>query len=207
MARDLARVFSLFLSGSNLDTLPAGGRTLRHRADRVRDPYLDDGAPPAEVVQIYFDSLAALEAAAGQVAGPAMAEAMQVHRFTVPEPWERTPARYCTYLVAYEGPAQDEALWLANYLEHHPPLMAKLPQIRELEIYTPVEWRCPAPLNRVRHLQRNKVAFDSAAALAAALDSPVRREMREDFARFPPYRGRVTHFAMTTDVAMLDVSP
>ncbi|HZD20911.1 MAG TPA: ethyl tert-butyl ether degradation protein EthD, partial [Burkholderiales bacterium] len=144
--------------------------------------------------------------AARRIGIAAEAEAMQVHRFAVPVPWERAPVRYCTYLVAYEGPAQDEALWLENYLEHHPPLMAKLPQIRELEIYTPVEWRCPAPLNRVRHLQRNKVAFDTAAALAEALDSAVRREMREDFARFPPYRGRVTHFAMTTDVAMLGVS-
>jgi hypothetical protein len=78
--------------------------------------------------------------------------------------------------------------------------MAKLPGIRELEIYTPLEWRCPSHLRRVRHLQRNKVAFDSRAALAAALDSPVRREMRADFARFPPYRGRVTHYAMSTEV-------
>jgi len=37
-------------------------------------------------------------------------------------------------------------------------------------------------------------------ALAAALDSPVRREMRADFAGFPRYRGRVTHYAMTTQV-------
>jgi uncharacterized protein (TIGR02118 family) len=182
--------------------LPAGSRTLRHRADRVRDPYLDDGAAPAEVVQVYFETLAALESAAIAIGVAAEAEAMLVHCFAVPEPWQRPPERYCTYLVAYEGPADDEAAWLAYYLEHHPRLMKTLPQIRELEIYTPVQWRCPAPLRRVRHLQRNKVAFDSAQALAAALDSPVRREMRADFARFPPYRGRVTHFAMTTVVKL-----
>ena len=150
-------------------------------------------------MQLYFDSIAALERAAAQ-AGGGEAEAMAVHRYAVPEPWQQAPQRYCTYLVAYEGPADDEPAWLAYYLEHHPPLMAKLPQIRELEIFTPVEWRCPPSLRRVRHLQRNKVAFDSAAALTAALDSPVRREMRADFARLPSYRGRVTHYAMDTKV-------
>ena len=175
-------------------------RVLQHSPDRVRDPFLDDGAPPAGATQLYFDSISALERAAAEVGLAAEAEAMQVHRFAVPQPWQRVPEPYCTYLVAYEGPAEDEPAWLAYYLEHHPPLMAKLPQIRELEIYTPVDWRCPPSLRRVRHLQRNKVAFDSAAALAAALDSPVRREMRADFASFPPYRGRVTHYAMTTRV-------
>jgi uncharacterized protein (TIGR02118 family) len=194
-------MFTLFLSCATGELeLPAARRALRYRPDRVHDPFLDDGAPPAWVGQLYFESLAALEAAAARVRGPANAEAMQAHRFAVPQPWEQVPPRYCTYLVAYEGPAQDEAAWLAYYLEHHPPLMAKLPQIRELEIYTPVQWRCPPQLERVRHLQRNKVAFDSAAALAQALDSPVRREMRADFARFPPYRGRVTHYAMATEV-------
>ena len=34
------------------------------------------------------------------------------------------------------------------------------------------------------------------AALEAALQSPVRAKMRADFARFPPYRGPVTHYPM-----------
>ena len=173
---------------------------LRHSPDRARDPFLDDGAASAGVLQLYFESLDALQAAAARVGEPAEAEAMQVHRFAVPLPWQRAPSRYCTYLVAYEGPADDEAAWLAYYLEHHPPLMAKLPQIRELEIYAPIDWRCPPRLKGLRHLQRNKVSFDSREALEAALASPVRSEMRADFASFPPYHGRVTHYAMTTQV-------
>jgi uncharacterized protein (TIGR02118 family) len=198
----LTPVFTLFLTGlAGEAALPTGrARVLRYRPDRVRDPFLDDGAPPAQAAQLYFDSLVALEAAAAPVAAGVRAEAMQVHRFAVPQPWQHAPATYCTYLVAYEGPADDEAAWLAHYLEHHPPLMAKLPAIRELEIYTPLAWRCPPQLRRVRHLQRNKVAFDSPAALAAALDSPVRREMRADFAQFPSHRGGVTHYAMATEV-------
>ena len=192
---------TLFLSGTPEHfASPRAARALVHLPDQVRDPFLDDGKPPMRVVQLYFDSLAALEAGAAELRDAAEAQAMQVHRFPVPKPWEPAPRRYCTYLVGYEGPADDEAAWLAYYLEHHPPLMAKLPGIRELEIYTPLEWRCPSHLRRVRHLQRNKVAFDGGATLAAALDSPVRREMRADFARFPPYRGRVTHYAMSSEV-------
>lgn len=199
-------MYTLFLTAAREFALPRCRRALAYRPDRVRDPYLDDGAAPAFVAQLYFDSLAALEAAAARIDASVGAEAMQVHSFPVPQPWQGRPERYCTYLVAYEGPADDEAAWLAYYLAHHPPLMAQLPRIRELEIYTPVAWHCPPPVQRVRHLQRNKVAFDNAADLAAALDSPVRREMRADFARFPPHRGRVTHFAMTTEV-VLNVAP
>jgi uncharacterized protein (TIGR02118 family) len=192
-------VFTLFLSAP-ANCPQAAIRALQHTPDRVRDPFLDDGTPPGGVTQLYFESIATLERAATRIEIQAGGEAMQVHAFPVPQPWRNVPASYCTYLVAYEGPADDEPAWLAYYLKRHPPLMAKLPQIRELEIYTPVDWHCPPSLRRVRHLQRNKVAFDSAAALTAALDSPVRREMRADFAQFPPYRGRVTHFAMTTQV-------
>jgi uncharacterized protein (TIGR02118 family) len=186
---------TLFMTGAV--ELPGA---LRYTPDRAHDPYLDDGAAPQDVAQVYFDTLEALEEAARGLR-QGTAEAMQVHRFDVPHPWTRIPQRWCTYLVAYEGPADDEAAWLSHYLGHHPPLMAKLPGIRELEIYTPLEWRCPPQLRRVRHLQRNKVAFDSREALEAALASPVRMEMRADFARFPRYAGRVTHYAMASYLA------
>jgi len=175
---------------------PSCRRALAYEPDRVKDPYLDDGAPPRRVIQLYFDSLAGLEAAAPAIAGRWRAEAMSVHPFTVPQP----AAPRCTYLVAYEGPAEDEKAWQAHYLAHHPPIMARLPGIRELEVSLPLEWRCPPHLERVRHMQRNKVAFDSREALEAALASPVRAEMRKDYAELPRFSGRVTHYAMTTRV-------
>jgi uncharacterized protein (TIGR02118 family) len=107
------------------------------------------------------------------------------------EPW-------CTYLVRYEGPAEDPQAWLARYLAHHPALMLRLPGIRELEIYTAIDWIGAMPGRRVRSLQRNKVAFDSPDALNAALDSPERRAMRADYAQLPPFSGRVLHFPMLT---------
>lgn len=193
-------MFCLFLDTDAAGGRPAGCRkVLAHAPSRVRDPLLDDGAPPSGVVQLYFDSLAELEAAAVRAPAGVEVEAMAVHKYSLTGERIRSPdATWCTYLVAYEGPAEDETRWLEDYLAHHPPLMAKLPGIRELEIYTPLEWRCPPHLRHVRHLQRNKVAFDSAEALAAALASPVRSEMRAHFKRLPAFSGRVTHYAMTT---------
>jgi uncharacterized protein (TIGR02118 family) len=168
---------------------------------RAHDPFLNDGAPPPLVLQLYFGELSELEAAVADLLSPVKAlceaQAMLVRSFAVPEP--REDPLY-TYLVAYEGKAEDENAWHAHYLAHHPALMAKLPGIRELEIYTPVQWVCPPGWRRAQCMQRNKVAFDSAEALTAALNSPVRTEMRADYAKLPAFAGRVTHYPMATSV-------
>lgn len=167
---------------------------------RASDPYLDDGAAPPLVLQLYFDDLARLEAACraplARLAGGFAAQAMAVRRFDVPAPAEPQ----CTYLVAYDGPADDEHAWHAYYLANHPPLMARLPGIRELEVYTRVEWIAPPAWRRADCMQRNKVGFDSAAALGAALASPIRHEMRADFKGLPRFSGAVTHFPMATRI-------
>lgn len=168
-------------------------RALVHSAAHAHDPYLDDGPPPTMALQLYF---ARAEHLPRQWPRPPLGyEAMEVHAFAVPDARIRTEP-WCTYLVRYEGPAKDERAWLAHYLANHPPLMARLPGIRELEIYAPLDWSCGA--RRVRSLQRNKTAFDSPAALTAALNSPMREEMRKDFRDFPEYSGKVTHFPMFT---------
>jgi hypothetical protein len=41
------------------------------------------------------------------------------------------------------------------------------------------------------------MVFDSASDLDAALHSRARRQARDDFHRFPPFDGEVTHEAMT----------
>jgi uncharacterized protein (TIGR02118 family) len=168
--------------------------------ERASDPLLDDGAPPPLVLQVYFDELTRLEEACrGPLArfeSRVVAQAMAVRRYPVPAPADPT----CTYLVAYDGPAEDESAWLAQYLAHHPPLMARLPGLRELEVYTRVDWVAPPSWRRATCMQRNKVAFDSAAALTAALNSPVRFEMRADFRNLPPFSGAVTHYPMATRI-------
>jgi len=197
-------------------------RALLHLPARASDPYLDDGPPPQLVLQLYFEELPHLEAALardGQLAAllsrdefPALADAdvtqqaMLVRAFAVPEPaftiWPGEP--YCTYLVSYEGEAQDQNAWLGHYLGQHIGHMASLPGLRELEVYTRLDWIGSLPWTRVNFMQRNKVAFDSADALTRALNSPARHRMREDYHGFPPFTGRNTHYAMATRVLRPD---
>lgn len=192
-------------------------RGLVYHADRsVGRHYPNDDAPPQLALQLYFDEIAHLEDAVArdghlqQLALPqtlpdlAVAEAQQqamiVRRFTVPEPVRGQAASdpFCTFLVHYPGAAEDLNAWLDHYVRCHPPIMAKFPRIREAEVCSRMDWIGFLPWPRVDYMQRNKVVFDSAEDLLAALDSPVRAEMSADFAAFPPFTGGNAHYPLTT---------
>lgn len=175
------------------------------RADPVARP-----PSPGCVLQCYFAELDALEAmlapagaahacvARWQAAGRRVVQqVMAVRRIALTGP--AAAARSCTYLVSYDGEAADPNAWLAHYLDHHPPLMAQLPGIRAIEIYTRVDYRTALPVPRADAMQRNKVVFDDADALACALASPVRLQMREDFDALPPFTGATPHFPMASE--------
>ncbi len=182
----------------------------------AHDPYLKDEPPPLFAAQLYFADIVTLEAALaptghlqaltsqrdfpGLHGADVTQQAMVTRSFAVPDSQFRTaPGELpCTYLVAYEGMAENLHLWLSHYIAHHPPIMARFPGIREIEIYTRLDWCGFLPWRRVDYMQRNKVVFDDAAALTAALNSPVRHEMRADFAKFPPFSGRNSHYPMAT---------
>jgi hypothetical protein len=199
-----------------LAATPALRQGVVYTPSDTSDPYLNDGPPPKLVLQLYFDDIAALEAAVApnghlQQLGAldmtgARQQAMLVRRFPVPDPVFRTPTdeQPCTYLVAYEGAAEDLPGWLAHYIDDHPPIMARFPGIRQVEVYTCIDWCGGLPCTRIAHMQRNKVVFDSPAALTAALNSPVRHEMRAAFHRFPSFTGPITHFPMTTRTVVKD---
>lgn len=199
-----------------LGSVPGLARALVHTPAHAHDPLLNDGAPPQLALQLYFDRLLDLEAAAAS-AGPLQAlaasdalptlagaaveqQVMAVRSYAVPDPASAAARAqpWCTYLVAYEGPAEDLHAWLDDYLAHHTPLMARLPGIRELEVYTCIDCVSHLPWARATCMQRNKVAFDSPAALTAALESPLRHEMRAHFRALPRFSGGVTHFPMST---------
>lgn len=170
----------------------------------------DTAMRPRCVLQWYFDELERLEDAlqpkgamhdlvreSSDTGLVFTQQAVAVRKFATPPRTGHDPrAEYCTYLVSYEGEAQDFNAWLSHYLAHHPPLMARLPGIRELEIYTRLDYRSGLDMARATAMQRNKVVFDDAASLGTALASPVRASMKQDFNAFPPYSGATLHFPM-----------
>lgn len=192
-----------------LAAVRAVSRALVFTPEKTSDPYLKDEAAPQLAAELYFDDVAPLErAAARDGALQALAgllpsahvtqQAMLVRSFAVPEPRFQGSGRPCTYLVGYEGPAEDLNAWLAHYIDNHPPLMARMPGIREFEVCTRIDWCTFLPWRRDPCMQRNKVVFDSVQALTDALRSPIRHEMREDYKRFPPFSGNVFHYPMVT---------
>ena len=201
-----------------LRATPNVEKALVHSPAVATDPYVKDGAPPTLVLQLYFADLPELEAAvsrtghlgalASHVEFPVLAaadtvqQAMLVRSFAVPDPAFKTPPGepHCSYLVSYEGEAEDLNAWHAHYLERHTVHMASFPGIRELEVYTRLDWVCLQSWRRANFMQRNKVVFDNPAALDRALQSPVRHAMRADFNAFPKFSGPNRHYAMATRV-------
>jgi hypothetical protein len=178
----------------------------------ARDAYVDDGLPPPLGLQLHFARLEELEAACvsdGILAGLgrllpslagscATAQAFWRRTWPVPEPG-RPGGRGCSFVVHYPGPAPDLNAWLAHYMAGHPPLFQRFPGIRGIEILTRVDWVSGLPHETVQHMQRNRVVFDDPAALGAALQSPVRHELRADYHTFPPFEGGNFHYPMWTE--------
>jgi uncharacterized protein (TIGR02118 family) len=120
--------------------------------------------------------------------------------FPTPDPVFRTPAGElpCSDFIHYPGKAADLNAWLRFYFESHVPLMVRLPGIRAVELFTRLDYVSAMPFPRVDYMQRNKVVFDNVAACSAALQSPMRAEMRADFLRFPKFTDGNRHNPMAT---------
>jgi hypothetical protein len=185
----------------------------------VDHPYKGDGAGPVFALQLRFADLFACEAAADRVgvlariaAGadlPSLAGLDVTHQMMLTRSFPVDDAAHapgtvtpCSYLVHYPGPAEDMNAWNLHYLEHHPSIMRTFPNVRQIEIYTRIDWVDRLPSQRVEHMQRNKLVFDSPQALAHALGSDVITRMRADFVKFPPFAGGNKHFPMLTRVVM-----
>lgn len=182
----------------------------------AEDLFNHDGTSPPLGLQLHFTDLPTLEAAVApgghlqslksiltSLDGAKVTQqVMLVRPFPVDDAVLKTPEGTlpCSYVVHYPGPAADVNLWLTHYIAGHAPIMRKFPGIRSIEILSRVDW-CGGieGIERVAHLQRNRILFDSAAALQAALQSPVRHEMRADFHTLPAFEGGNYHYPMATE--------
>jgi hypothetical protein len=169
---------------------------------------------PALIVQLEFAEIADLEHAlrphgylqklAHADTLPSLGSAIASHhamltrRYPVAAPADGSADSLLSYMVEYEGPAKDENAWHLFYVEGHPPLLAKFPGIRKIEIYTPAVVISALPFAVRRTMQRNKTVWDHPEAMNAAMASPVRAELRKDFHKFPEFEGAATHYPFRT---------
>jgi hypothetical protein len=172
-------------------------------------PYAADGRGPAFTLELRFDDARTLENAdLGDLmtegalpslgGGRAHAQAMWGRDFAAPDPVFRSPEP-CTFLVEYPGECAEPTAWLDHYDSHHPKIMVRFPEVREVATFRPApELRLALPGDRDRSMQRNKVVFDSGEKLVEALASPIMIEMRADAAGLPPVARRPTHHPMAT---------
>lgn len=174
----------------------------------THDPFNDDGPGPLMIAMLQFAEKADLEAAlthprfddslTSRPSGiTSTGTPLQRRFFAVGESADPAPLRApFSYVVRYHHPADDVALFVSHYLADHPPILAKLPEIRSVLCYLPLDIGAANPLPAADYMLGNEVAFDSPEAFNAAMASPVRLELRTHFKSFPRFAGRNTHYPM-----------
>jgi uncharacterized protein (TIGR02118 family) len=105
-----------------------------------------------------------------------------------------------SYFVNYRGAAGDADEFNAYYETAHAKILRDFPKIRSLVLHRPAPWTDPFAVNRGDSALLAQMVFRSAEDLDAALRSEARHRARDDFQRFPPFAGSVTHQAMAGTV-------
>ena len=105
-----------------------------------------------------------------------------------------------SYFVRYRGSSSDAHAFHAHYETRHAAILRQFPKVQSLIMHRPAAWTDPFPVQRGDTFRLAQMQFDSVSDLDAALRSDARRQARDDFHRFPPFDGEVTHEAMTAKV-------
>jgi hypothetical protein len=176
--------------------------------DGAKDPLVDDGPGPLLIAMLAFADADALGKAIVSAKFEqslarlpdgmrAAGEAMECRHYPVAD--ADAPAQLrapFSYVVRYHRPAEDEAAFIANYVATHPPTLARLPAIRNVMCYFPLNRPNPPGLAKSNYMLGNEVVFDDVAAFNRAMASPVRHELRAHYRAFPPFSGANTHYPM-----------
>lgn len=188
----------------------------------ISHPYGAESVAPALALELKFATVADCEGNLGdagvlqRLADPdflqslagadATQQGMLGRSFDVADPGDDARTKFCTYLVDYPGPADDDQAWLDHYVTSHAGILVKLPGLRVAAVYTPAVVISMLPFRFATAMLRNKVVFDSAPALSDALSSSVRDELRADVDTFPPYSNGSMHVPMDTLVVPGDLN-
>jgi hypothetical protein len=174
----------------------------------THDPFVSDGPGPLLMAMLQFPSKDKLEAGLSdprfaqsigkRPPGIAITGTSFERRFYpvagAPNPGPlRAPF---SYVVRYHHPAENVAEFVSHYVADHPPILGKLPEIRSVLCYLPLDQTAAAILPPADYMVGNEVVFDSPEAFNAAMASPVRLELRAHFKSFPPFTGKNTHYPM-----------
>ena len=127
-------------------------------ADDAHDPFNNDGPGPVFIAMLAFPSRAALAQAiasadfalslGGRPSGRSYTGSWFERQF-YPVGSETEPAPLTapfSYVVRYYKPAEDEAAFIRNYVDTHPPTLGKLPGIRAVMCYFPQAIAAPGVL-------------------------------------------------------------
>jgi len=107
-----------------------------------------------------------------------------------------------SYFVRYCGASLSPATFQGYYEARHAEILKQFPNIRGLILHSPAAWTDPFPVRPGKTMLLAQMQFDSVGDLDHALRSPARRLARDDFQRFPPFEGEVTHEAMIGKVIL-----
>lgn len=175
----------------------------------AEDPYLGCEASKLLIVQADFTRRDQLEAAMADVlvadaliAMPqdgdfqVTAEAFTVRHFPLLDGSISTQRAATSFVVRYYPPIEKEKAFNQYYFDHHPPIMAHFPRIRNILCYVPIDWQDASQVTPSRSFLGNEIVFDSIEDLNAALASDARHDLRADFRWFPPHEGENRHHAM-----------
>jgi hypothetical protein len=174
----------------------------------AKDPYVHDGAGPCLLCMLSFSNREALHGALASTdfgrmlaqapAGTSITAEAMVRKFygAEGETGEQPLLAPFSYVVRYHRPAEDERAFVAYYVADHPAILARFPNIRSVLCYFPIPWRDPNALASPDYMLGNEVAFDSLEHFNAAMQSPVRHELRAHYRRLPRFSGRNTHYPM-----------
>jgi uncharacterized protein (TIGR02118 family) len=176
-------------------------------APGAQDPFVaEESGPIVFLMAHFFDEQALRSAIASETidsclsAAPAgldlTATALRGVSTPVDDHAAETGACAYRYVVRYHGPADAAAGFAAHYRRTHPPLLTRLPRIRAIRCYEPIDALRAPRIAPADYLVGNEVEFESADDFNAAMASPARVALRADFEALPRVFHRNTHIAM-----------